>query len=225
MANVKELIIIYSGNPLNPLDNRETSLPPTITMEKISYQNASFIKSVAKIDQLPEAKQGEVAFIGRSNSGKSSVINCLTNQKRLAKVSKTPGRTQLLNYFAINEFYLVDLPGYGFAKVSQEIKKNWEDTIEKYFYYRDSLKGLILIMDIRHPLKPQDEQMLFWAEHSYVPTRILLNKADKISKNVAINTLRNIQAKTNHASVQLFSALKKQGIDELKDCLTNWLVG
>jgi len=147
-----------------------------------------FLKSVAQLDQLPSDKGAEVAFIGRSNSGKSTAINSITGKKGLAKTSKTPGRTQLLNFYQINEHIrLVDLPGYGFANVPQDKKTNWEKTIADYLRIRKSLKGLIITMDIRHPLKDRDQAMLAWASHYQIPVYILLTKADKLTRHQAAN--------------------------------------
>lgn len=194
-------------------------------MEKIYYSNAKFTISVAKLSGLPAENNGEVAFLGRSNVGKSSVINALTQQTGLAKVSKTPGRTQLLNFFALgDDRYLVDLPGYGFAKVSDQVRKQWTETLEGYLNQRASLRGLVLIMDIRHPLKENDQQLIQWTQESQLALHVVLNKADKLSRGAAIQQLHQVKASLKHANctAQLFSVLKKQGIDELTAKLDQW---
>jgi GTP-binding protein len=192
------------------------------------YQKAYFIKSVATANQLPPDQGMEVAIVGRSNAGKSSVLNCFTRNKHLARVSKTPGRTQLINFFGLDENRrLVDLPGYGYAKVPPSIKAKWQEVIQAYFSNRQSLRGLLLIMDCRHPLKPGDEELLSFAQHFNLPIHIILNKVDKLSKNESINVLKSVQQKfiahTNPAvTAQLFSALKKQGLAELHKRIDGW---
>lgn len=187
-----------------------------------------FLKSVAQLDQLPTDQGAEVAFIGRSNSGKSTAINSITGKKGLAKTSKTPGRTQLLNFFQINEHLrLVDLPGYGFANVPSDKKTHWEETIATYLKIRKSLKGLIITMDIRHPLKDRDHAMLKWASRYQIPIYILLTKADKLTRNQAANALKEttqqlaILYKTSE--IQLFSATKSIGLADARHRILNWL--
>lgn len=197
-------------------------------MAKFDYKKATFMLSVGNLTQLPPDTGAEVAFVGRSNAGKSSVLNRLTENKSLARVSKTPGRTQHINLFAIDpDHRLADLPGYGYAKVAMEVKKAWEEKLDAYLRSRDSLQGLILVMDIRHPLKPFDLQMLEWSGHSQLPLHILLNKADKLSfntqKQTLLQTKKVIQRYGDDMSVQLFSAMNKTGLDELKDRLDGWL--
>ena len=145
------------------------------------YAQATFLKSAALVKQLPDDIGLEVAFAGRSNAGKSSALNCLTNQRQLAKTSKTPGRTQLINVFTLNDdsLRLIDLPGYGFAKVSQKIKQEWQKNLAHYLQVRKSLKGLIVLMDIRHPLKDLDTLMIDWAIKENLSVHILLTKCDK----------------------------------------------
>jgi GTP-binding protein len=169
-----------------------------------------------------------VAFAGRSNAGKSSAINSLTNNKKLAKTSRTPGRTQLINFFRLSESQrLVDLPGYGFAKVPQAVKREWTRQLENYLQQRQCLRGLILLMDVRHPLQPFDTQILNWALEATMPVHILLTKADKLKKGAANNTLLQVrsqlQAHADLVSVQLFSALKHTGHDQLTAVLDAWL--
>ncbi len=193
------------------------------------YTKATFLKSAALVKQLPEDSGIEVAFAGRSNAGKSSALNCLTNQRRLAKTSKTPGRTQLINVFTldIEARRLIDLPGYGFAKVSLKIKEDWQKNLSNYLKVRDSLKGLILLMDIRHPLKELDATLLNWALEENLPVRVLLTKADKLSKSQANSTLLKVQNQYQNIpkellSVQVFSATKKIGLAELIAHLNIW---
>lgn len=191
------------------------------------YQKAYFLLSVADGKQLPPDEGIEVAMVGRSNAGKSSVLNCITNSKSLARVSKTPGRTQLVNLFGIDEKRrLVDLPGYGFAKVPLAAKLKWQKTVDSYITNRECLKGLILVMDIRHPLKDLDVQLLEYCDARGLPVHILLNKADKLSRGAAATTLLEVKAALtdlqNPVTFQLFSALKGTGIKELQSLLDTW---
>lgn len=197
-------------------------------------QNAKFIISVNHFDELPIDEGIEIAFAGRSNAGKSSAINSLSKQNRLAYVSKQPGRTQLINFFSIGEHMsLVDLPGYGYAKVPEAIKNHWLKTLPRYLQERQSLSGLILVMDIRRPLTILDIQMLDWFAPRQKPIHILLTKSDKLSKDKSLRTLNNvkkiIQAKwadlyQTKCTIQLFSSLKKRGIDEADEIIQNWLI-
>ena len=191
------------------------------------YQQAEYWRSAHKISQLPEDKGYEVAFAGRSNAGKSSAINVITGQRTLARTSKTPGRTQQIIFFKLDEnHYLVDLPGYGFAKVPMAIKLQWQKTLEIYLQKRKSLRGLILMMDARHPLTPFDEQMLNWCSLSKMPVHILLTKADKLSRGKASASLQQVRQHlknlSGETSVQLFSALKRIGIEEAIMRLNGW---
>ncbi|MEN9449972.1 MAG: putative GTP-binding protein EngB [Pseudomonadota bacterium] len=188
----------------------------------------AFLKSVAQLDQLPADQGAEVAFIGRSNSGKSTAINSITGKKGLAKTSKTPGRTQLLNFFQINEHLrLVDLPGYGFANVPNDKKADWEKTIATYLKIRKSLKGLVITMDIRHPLKDRDQAMLTWASHYQIPVYILLTKADKLTRNQAANALKlttqQLAILNKPCEIQIFSATKSIGLANARSRILNWL--
>ena len=192
------------------------------------YRSAQFLTSAAKLHQCPPDEGWEVAFAGRSNAGKSSAINSLTNNKKLAKTSKTPGRTQLINFFELSPSQrLVDLPGYGFAKVPVAVKKEWTRQLENYLAKRQCLRGMILLMDVRHPLQPFDEQMLNWAMAAHMPVHILLTKADKLKKGPANNALLAMRKamKPHEAlvSVQLFSALKHSGHEQLIQVLNGWL--
>lgn len=192
------------------------------------YFEIKFIKSANHLSQMPDDEGYEVAFAGRSNAGKSSALNTLTGIKKLAKVSKTPGRTRLINVFGFDDTdkRLIDLPGYGYAKVSRSMQAIWEKNLEIYFLKRQSLKGIVLLMDIRHPLKESDQVMINFASASNLPVHILLTKKDKLSKSQQHMVLHKIQNKyklNELVSVQLFSSLKKEGIDELTKVLDKWL--
>ncbi len=193
------------------------------------YRETQFETSAAKLSQLPTDEGLEVAFAGRSNAGKSSAINKICCQKSLARTSKTPGRTQLINFFFMDEQRrLVDLPGYGYAKVSADIKRRWQQTMEQYLATRESLQGLILLMDVRHPLKDVDQQLLSWSWNVGMPTHILLTKADKLKRGPAQNTLLKVRKEISGndpeglTSVQLFSSLKGTGLDEVYAVLNGW---
>lgn len=195
---------------------------------KIDYRQAQFLKSAPKLSQCPADYGVEVAFAGRSNAGKSSAINVLTGNKKLARTSKTPGRTQLINFFGLSDQQrLVDLPGYGFAKVPLAVKEQWQRHLEEYLRQRQTLKGMVLLMDTRHPLQDFDRMMLSWAESCDMPVHILLTKSDKLKKGPAKSTLLKVQnelAPLQHlVSIQLFSALKKTGLDQLQARLNDWL--
>ena len=197
-------------------------------MKGINYTQITYQKSIARIEDLKGDFGGEVAFIGRSNAGKSSAMNAITNNKHLAKVSKTPGRTQQINFFKVDEHHrLVDLPGYGFARVSLELKQEWDRLIEGYLQERECLKGLFLIMDIRHPLKETDQMILRWGDSADLPIHILLTKADKLSESGAKTILLEVKESLDHqgfqATIQLFSATKSTGVDRAKKVLEEWL--
>jgi GTP-binding protein len=191
-------------------------------------QQASFLISAAKVDQCPEDFGHEVAFAGRSNAGKSSALNTLTHAS-LARTSKTPGRTQLLNFFRLDdERRLVDLPGYGYAKVPIPLKLHWQKHLEAYLGSRESLRGLMLMMDIRHPLTEFDILMLDWATASQMPMHILLTKADKLAFGAAKTALLKVQQDIRkgwgeRVSIQLFSAPKRIGIEDAQAVLAEWL--
>jgi len=191
------------------------------------YRQAHFLISAGKAKQFP-TDGSEVAFSGRSNAGKSSAINTLCDNKGLARTSKTPGRTRLVNFFQLDEQRrLVDLPGYGFAKVPVAMKNEWEKLMTQYLSEQQALKGLVIIMDIRHPLNDYDWQMLEWCDHFQLPAHVLLTKADKIKRgaqqNSKLKTQKLLQDAGINASVQIFSALKKTGLDELVAKLDDWL--
>ena len=188
---------------------------------------AQFHTSVAQLRDLPYSR-AEIAFAGRSNAGKSSAINLLTRKNRLAFTSKTPGRTQLINFFELDaDIYLVDLPGYGYAKVPPEVKAKWEGLLSRYLQERDALVGMVLIMDARHPLTPLDRQMLNWFASTGKPVHVLLSKSDKLSRQEAQKTLRAVQARlreyADNYTAQLFSSSKKQGMEEAEDVIGAWL--
>lgn len=187
------------------------------------FRNTEFLTSAAEPKGFPPPNGPEVAFAGRSNAGKSSAMNTITGLKGLARTSKTPGRTQLINFFDTPGGRLVDLPGYGYAKVPDSIKARWRVLMEAYLNEREPLAGIILIMDIRHPLKPFDQQMLSWAEHSEVPVHILLTKADKLTRNHQNQALAPLRRTLPDASIQLFSAVSGQGVDEARAQIARWL--
>lgn len=197
----------------------------------IKFQSAEFTTSAPSLKQCPEDSGCEVAFAGRSNAGKSSAINTLTRNKSLARTSKTPGRTQMINYFTLAEGKrLVDLPGYGYAKVPIAMKALWDRHLAEYLQQRKSLGGLILLMDIRHPLQDYDRQMLNWAAQAGLPVHILLTKSDKLKRGPAQSTLlkvdsflREMDPGVTLLTVQTFSSLKKQGLPELEAQLNRWL--
>jgi GTP-binding protein len=192
------------------------------------YHRAVYHISAPKLDQCPTDSVAEVAFVGRSNAGKSSAINTLTNQHKLARTSKTPGRTQLLNYFALEDNrFLVDLPGFGYAKVPPEMKRKWQYELERYLEKREALRGVVLLMDIRHPLKDLDEVIITWCRRAQMPLHVLLTKSDKLKYGAAKSTLLQVrkELKSPLFSVQLFSALKGEGADELRARLDSWLEG
>ncbi len=191
------------------------------------YRQAVFLQSAARVSQLPSDEGIEVAFAGRSNAGKSSALNCLTGIRQLARTSKTPGRTQLINLFSLDQFRrLVDLPGYGYAKVAQQIKQEWQKNLAHYLEVRQCLRGLILLMDSRHPLKELDQTMIDWLIDRQLPVHILLTKADKLSRSEVKNTVLNVRKHysllIDLITVQSFSALKKEGVDELIVKLNEW---
>ena len=194
------------------------------------FNKAEFLLSAPSIKQAPDDTGKEVAFAGRSNAGKSSAINTLTNNKKLARTSKTPGRTQLLNFFSLSEdCRLVDLPGYGFAKAPKAIKQAWDRNLAAYLQERQSLKGLVMLMDIRHPLQPYDWQMVRWASASSMPIHLLLTKSDKLKTGPAKSTLLKVKQElakeslVDNLSLQTFSSLKKEGLSELNERLGVWL--
>ena len=194
----------------------------------VNLNRATFTISAPDIRRLPEDSGIEVAFAGRSNAGKSSALNTLTNQKSLARTSKTPGRTQLINVFEIApEQRLIDLPGYGFAKVPLEMKKKWQKALGEYLEKRESLQGLVVLMDIRHPLKDLDRDLIEWAVDSDLPVLALLTKSDKLSQGKAsaevLKVKKQLKALNANIKVQAFSSLKRTGVDQATQVISNWL--
>ncbi|MCW0367531.1 putative GTP-binding protein EngB [Xanthomonas sacchari] len=192
-------------------------------------ERAQYLLSAHNARQLPDDGGWEVAFAGRSNAGKSSALNALTRQNALARVSKTPGRTQQLVFFQVQpERYLVDLPGYGYAKVPQELQAHWQKFIDTYFRTREALRGLVVVMDIRHPLKDYDRQMLGYAAQRGLPAHALLTKADKLGRGQQGQVLQQVRKELTSAfgdtvSVQAFSGESRQGVDELRGIVGGWL--
>jgi GTP-binding protein len=194
------------------------------------FRQARFLKSAQALLDLPAESRREIAFAGRSNSGKSSVINTLADQRQLARVSKTPGRTQLINFFALGEGrFLVDLPGYGYAKVPVATRAPWGRVLGDYLQTRDQLAGLALVMDVRHPLTQLDWGLLEWFRPTGRPVHVLLTKADKLSRTAALRTLQEVQttlaaASPNNWTAQLFSSLRRAGVEDAEAVLSSWLV-
>ena len=192
-------------------------------------ERARYLGSAHTPAQLPPDGGWEVAFAGRSNAGKSSALNALTRQNALARVSKTPGRTQQLVYFEVApERCLVDLPGYGYAKVPLELKAHWEKFLDRWFQTRQALRGLVVVMDIRHPLKEYDLQMLGYAARRGLPAHALLTKADKLSRGAAGNAVQAVRRQlasqyADSIGVQAFSAESKAGVEELRAIVAGWL--
>ena len=210
-----------------PATQNKDRKPKNTSADNKYYRQAKFLLSAGKAGQFPQGGR-EVAFAGRSNAGKSSAINTLCDNKGLARTSKTPGRTQLVNFFELDDSRrLVDLPGYGFAKVPPSVKQAWQRLMTNYLSDQQSLCGLIIIMDIRHPMNEYDWQMLQWCQHYDLPAHILLTKADKLKRNAQMQskmkTIRQLKEAQVDASVQIFSALKKDGLGELVIKLDEWL--
>jgi GTP-binding protein len=195
------------------------------------FARARYLLAAHNHRQLPPDGGAEVAFAGRSNAGKSSALNALCQQNALARVSKTPGRTQQLVFFELpphENKYLVDLPGYGYAKVPQDLQAHWQAFLDGYFSTRDALRGLVVVMDIRHPLKDYDRQMLAYAANRGLPAHALLTKADKLGRGAAGNVLLAVRKElsslyADSVSVQTFSAEAKTGVDELRAVVADWL--
>ncbi len=192
------------------------------------YNRSYFIKSVPSLADAPADDGAEVAFAGRSNAGKSSAINAITGIGKLARTSKMPGRTQHLVFFGVDDNRrLVDLPGYGYARVSEQIKDQWQRNMEDYLRQRQSLRGLVLLMDIRHPLTAYDQQMLDWCAQAGLAVHVLLTKVDKVKRGAAANALMQVRnalkTMAGQGSAQTFSALKKLGIEEAEAILDRWL--
>jgi GTP-binding protein len=201
------------------------------------FESARFRLSASELKGLPDMQVPEIAFAGRSNAGKSTTINVLTRQGRLAFASKTPGRTQLINFFSLTQKNeeggrdhiadLVDLPGYGFAKAAEATRKTWSDLIGGYLAIRENLTGIVVVMDARRPFMPTDEWLIQFLSTRPVRLHFLLNKADQLNNQGKKDVLRLAQARAKqmgpHVSVQLFSGLKREGVDELRDVLLHWI--
>jgi GTP-binding protein len=203
-----------------------------VYMTKINFNTAQFLISAPSLQQCPPDQGIEIAFAGRSNAGKSSALNSITRNQKLARTSKTPGCTQLINFFQLQsspDFRLVDLPGYGYAKVSQSMKKKWQEHLSQYLHERQCLKGLILLMDIRHSMQELDTMMINWAVEAEMPLHTLLTKSDKLSRGAAQDTLLKFRKEMKNAGVddfvtgQTFSALNGDGVDQLAKQLRMWL--
>lgn len=197
-------------------------------LKAVNFRRAAFLQSASALNNAPPDTGSEVAFAGRSNAGKSSAINTLTDNGKLARTSRTPGRTQLINFFSLSDNQrLVDLPGYGYAKVPIKMKREWNRHMEAYLQRRQSLRGLVMLMDVRHPLTDQDQQMIDWAATANMPVHILLTKADKLKKGPAKASLLSVRARLleygDLITVQLFSSLKREGLKELEGKLNAWL--
>ena len=192
------------------------------------YQQARFILGTPDTRHAPADTGIEIALAGRSNVGKSSALNVITGQRALARISKAPGRTREINFFAIAaDRRLVDLPGYGYARVARSIKDQWQQNIARYLETRQSLSGVIVLMDVRHPLKDSDRQVLGWCHSAGLPTHVLLTKSDKLKRGPAQTALlvvrKELASLHPAASVQLFSALNRDGLDELHGVLDAWM--
>ncbi|PXX93391.1 YihA family ribosome biogenesis GTP-binding protein [Marinobacter vulgaris] len=206
-------------------------MSPDLTQKSISFNSARFLTSASRLEECPPDHGAEVAFAGRSNAGKSSAINCITTNGKLARTSKTPGRTRLINFFSLNRenCRLVDLPGYGYAKVSRDMKDDWQKHLGHYLNDRRCLRGLVLVMDIRHPLTDFDQMMVEWCEHNKLPLMILATKADKLkfgqAKTAMLNIGRKLEGLECLQHLVMFSATSKRGLEESQDALTHWLEG
>jgi GTP-binding protein len=201
------------------LENR----PTPISMPQ--FPEVRFLLSAWRPEQFPADEGAEVAFAGRSNAGKSSALNAITGRTSLARTSKTPGRTQLINFFALDgQRRLTDLPGYGFAKVPAEMQRHWQELLTRYVEVRQSLAGIVIVMDARRPLMEYDTQMLEWTRAHELPAHLLLTKADKLNRGEANMTLKKVRAATEgFATAQLFSAVTKQGVDEARRAVLDLL--
>lgn len=194
----------------------------------LNFQPTVFITSAADIRQLPDDTGVEIAFAGRSNAGKSSALNTLTRQRNLARTSKTPGRTQLINVFEVLPGKrLIDLPGYGYAKVPLPVKEKWQLALSEYLQQRESLRGLVLLMDIRHPYREVDQDLLHWATDCDIPVLVLLTKADKLKPGPRKSTLLKAREAAlvfgGDVTVEMFSSLTKLGLAEVETKLSEWL--
>jgi GTP-binding protein len=192
------------------------------------FAQARLLTSIAELGQLPSSGGREVAFAGRSNAGKSSAINALTGRRRLAYVARQPGKTRTIQLFEVApERYLVDLPGYGYARVSASMRRDWGRLVDAYLAQRESLYGLVLIMDVRHPLTPLDQRLLGWIAPRKLPIHILLTKADKLSRGAASQQLRTVEKSLpgpeGRFTVQLYSSLTGSGVERAREVIAGWL--
>lgn len=200
-----------------------------LTQKSLSFNSARFLVSAPRLADCPPDSGAEVAFAGRSNAGKSSALNAITANGKLARTSKTPGRTRLINFFSLNREHarLVDLPGYGYAKVSRDMKDDWQEHLGDYLNNRRCLRGLVLVMDIRHPLTDFDQMMVQWCEHNKLPLMILATKADKLkfgqAKTSLLGIARKLEAYTCVEHLIMFSATSKRGVEECQEALKAWL--
>ncbi len=198
------------------------------SFSEVFFPPMTFVTSAHTPDQMPSDSGNEVAFAGRSNAGKSSALNAITGRRALARKSKTPGRTRLINFFAADPLHrLVDLPGYGYAKVSAAVKESWQESLAVFLEHRRCLRGLILVLDIRQLLTPLDEQMLRWCERTGMPVHLLLNKCDKLSHSAGIRAIEALRRQLDESgmagSAQLFSANTREGVDEARRVVLGWL--
>lgn len=206
-------------------------MDPDLTQKSLSFNSARFLISASRLDECPPDIGAEVAFAGRSNAGKSSALNAITVNSKLARTSKTPGRTRLINFFSLNreQCRLVDLPGYGYAKVSRDMKDDWQKHLGHYLNDRRCLRGLVLVMDIRHPLTDFDQMMVEWCEHNNLPLMILATKADKLkfgqAKTAMLGITKKLEAYSCVEHLIMFSATSKRGVDECREALIDWLEG
>lgn len=197
-------------------------------MPKPKSFKAKFLLSAYSLEQLPPDIGIEIAFIGRSNAGKSSALNAIAGIKKLARVSKTPGRTQAINIFTIDsQRRLIDLPGYGYAKVPKHLQQQWQHMVDRYLQQRSSLKALVLLMDIRHPLKDLDRHLLHWAAQCQLSVHVLLTKADKMSRAQALKQLAEVKKEISHyanVTLQTFSILTQEGVEEALMQINEWII-
>lgn len=197
------------------------------TVSMSQFSQISFLLSAWQPHQFPADFGAEVAFAGRSNAGKSSALNAIAGRKDIARTSKTPGRTQLINFFSLGgEQRLADLPGYGYAKVPEDMRRHWRELLTRYVEARESLRGLVIVMDSRRPLTDFDLQMLSWTQANGLATHLLLTKADKLSRNDQALTIRKVRAEMGEGvTAQLFSSVDKTGVDEARKAVLTMLAG
>jgi GTP-binding protein len=194
----------------------------------LDFNRARFLTSAPHSAAAPPDTGAEIAFAGRSNAGKSSALNAIVRQRALARASKTPGRTRQINFFRLDDkLRLVDLPGYGYARVPERVKIEWQRHLAEYLRTRASLRGLVLLMDCRHPLTEYDQQMLLWCAAAELPVHVLLTKSDKLKRGPATASLLAVRHRLgelhDRATAQLFSALRKQGVDQAREVISRWL--